>query len=85
MFVQKEMNKLEDAYSVLISPWLPTTGLSDSEYGTVALNVKESATVAKEMSEIEGACVDSGSKFDITPNETEVEIELTMGPGLFPP
>eukprot|EP00961_Rhodomonas_salina_P174582 2354896-Rhodomonas_salina.2 len=25
----------------------------------------------------------AGSKFDITLNETEVEIELTMGPGLF--
>eukprot|EP00961_Rhodomonas_salina_P249649 3374747-Rhodomonas_salina.1 len=49
----------------------------------VSLNVKESATVAKEISEIEGACVDSGRKFDIIPNETEVEIELTMGQGLF--
>eukprot|EP00961_Rhodomonas_salina_P040913 549842-Rhodomonas_salina.1 len=77
------MNKIEDAYLVSVSPWLPTIELANSEYGTIALNVQESARVANELSEIEGACVDSGSKFDINPNASEVEVDLTMGPGLF--
>eukprot|EP00961_Rhodomonas_salina_P129890 1749457-Rhodomonas_salina.2 len=70
MFVQKEMNKFDDAYLVSVSPWLPTVtiDLAESEYGTIALNVQEAARVATEMSEIEGTCVDSGSKFDINPN-----------------
>eukprot|EP00961_Rhodomonas_salina_P081220 1092178-Rhodomonas_salina.1 len=81
------MNKFEDAYLVSVSPWLPSTDLSDSDYGTIALalalNVQESARVANELSDIEGACVDSGSKFDINHNVDEAEVELTMGPGLF--
>eukprot|EP00961_Rhodomonas_salina_P065617 881927-Rhodomonas_salina.1 len=75
------MNKFEDAYLVSVSPWLPSTDLSDSYYGTIALNVQESARVANELSDIEGACVDSGSKFDINHNTDEAEVELTMGPG----
>eukprot|EP00961_Rhodomonas_salina_P178189 2403297-Rhodomonas_salina.1 len=77
------MNKFEDAYLVSVSPWLPTIDLAESEYGTIALNVQESARVATEMSEIEGACIDSGSKFNINPTASEVNVELTMGPGLF--
>eukprot|EP00961_Rhodomonas_salina_P201965 2724282-Rhodomonas_salina.1 len=85
MIVQKEMNKLEDAYLVSVSPWLPTIDLAESEYSTISLNIQpeESARVATEISEIEGACINSGSKFDINPNTSEVEVELTMGPGLF--
>eukprot|EP00961_Rhodomonas_salina_P201006 2711476-Rhodomonas_salina.1 len=39
--------------------------------------------MANELSDILGACVDSGSKFDINHNEDEAEVEFTMGPGLF--
>eukprot|EP00961_Rhodomonas_salina_P022564 303395-Rhodomonas_salina.1 len=75
MYLQSEMNKLQDAYVVTVSPWLPITDLSDDEYVTVCLNVRQSQKLAEEFSEI-GACVDSGSKLDI--HKHEEHVKLTM-------